>query len=51
MPSERKRAKVPFVRIGEPGEVFEAMEGWSQIAAGEWRGMWVRSKWLCEDGN
>ena len=35
---------------GEPVEVFAAVDGWSQVAAGKWRGLWVRESWLCEPG-
>lgn len=33
---------------GEVLEVFEPVDGWSQIAAGKWRGLWVRESWLCQ---
>lgn len=32
---------------GEVLEVLPAVDGWSQIAAGKWRGLWVRESWLC----
>lgn len=36
-----------YLFAGQLVEVFEAEDGWSQIAAGEWRGLWVRESWLC----
>jgi hypothetical protein len=36
-----------YLYRGQIVEVFESEEGWSQIAAGEWRGLWVRDSWLC----
>lgn len=33
---------------GQPVEVYSAVDGWSQVAAGKWRGLWVRESWLCE---
>ena len=37
-----------FVSRGETIQVFEPVNGWSQVAAGKWRGLWVRESWLCE---
>ena len=39
------------LEMGERVEVFEPVEGWSQIAAGRWRGLWVRERWLCKGGS
>lgn len=39
-----------FVSQGETVQVLEPVKGWSQIAAGKWRGLWVRESWLCEGG-
>lgn len=36
------------VSQGETLQVFEPVDGWSQIAAGKWRGLWVRESWLCK---
>lgn len=33
---------------GETLQVLEPVEGWSQVAAGKWRGLWVRESWLCK---
>ncbi len=35
------------VSQGETVQVYAPVEGWSQIAAGKWRGLWVRESWLC----
>ena len=37
-----------FVSQGETVQVFEPVDGWSQVAAGKWRGLWVRESWLCK---
>ncbi len=39
--------RVGYVRGGQLLEVFEPVNGWSEIAAGKWRGLWVRESWLC----
>lgn len=43
--------RVGYVYGGELLEVFEPEEGWSQIAAGEWRGLWVKDSWLCDSSH
>lgn len=35
------------VSQGETLQVLEPVDGWSQVAAGKWRGLWVRESWLC----
>jgi hypothetical protein len=37
-----------FVSQGETVQVYAPVDGWSQIAAGKWRGLWVRESWLCQ---
>lgn len=36
---------------GETVEVYPVVDGWSQIASGEWRDRWVKTEWLCEGGD
>ena len=37
-----------WLEDGQKVRVYLPVDGWSQIAAGKWRGLWVRESWLCE---
>lgn len=37
-----------WLENGQMVRVYLPVDGWSQIAAGKWRGLWVRESWLCQ---
>jgi hypothetical protein len=37
-----------WLEDGQKVRVYLPVDGWSQIAAGKFRGLWVRESWLCE---
>lgn len=37
-----------YALYGQSLQVFAPVDGWSQVASGKWRGLWVRESWLCD---